>query len=68
MLDGISVYWVDVLVLYWYYIIYGFFELYVKESSDVVVSGYGFELMFCFVVEVVENVDSMLLVWLMNLL
>lgn len=65
LLDGISVYWVDVLCLYWYYVIYGFFELYDKQSDDVVDSGYGFELIFCLVVD--DDVVS-LFMWLMNLL
>lgn len=47
-LEGISVYDVKEPIehWYWYYVTYGFSELYEKESSDLEHRGYGFELTF----------------------
>jgi suppressor of fused-like protein len=44
-LDGVSVYRAGSgAQAHWHYVTYGFSELYAKESDDVAVSGYGFEL------------------------
>lgn len=65
LFDGISVWWCVVFVLYWYFVMYGLSELYVKELDDLVVSGFGFELMMC-VVCVVG--DDELLCWVFSFL
>jgi hypothetical protein len=44
--DGISVYPCTGPRAHWHYVTYGFTELYVKESNDPEVSGWGFELTF----------------------
>src|SRR6185437_4986822 len=43
-LQGISVYERDQPVPHWHFVTYGFSELYDKESDDLAVSGFGFEL------------------------
>lgn len=43
-LDGISVYESEFGKAHWHYVSYGFSELYDKDSEDLEISGYGFEL------------------------
>jgi suppressor of fused len=43
-LQGISVYPREEPIRHWHFVTYGFTELFQKESSDIAVSGYGFEL------------------------
>lgn len=43
-LDGISVYWRALPQPHWHYVTYGFSELFGKQSDDLEVSGYGFEM------------------------
>lgn len=45
-LEGIRIYERKEPVPHWYYVTYGFSELYGKESSVAKISGYGFELTF----------------------
>lgn len=45
-LDGISVYWSALPRPHWHYVTYGFSELFGKQSDDLDVSGYGFEMTF----------------------
>jgi hypothetical protein len=45
-LDGISAYAREAPTPHWHFITFGFSELYEKESTDLAVSGYGFELTF----------------------
>ncbi len=45
-LDGVSVYWSGQGRPHWHYVSYGLSELFDKESDDVEVSGFGFELTF----------------------
>jgi len=45
-LDGVSVYKRDLPSPHWHFVSYGLTELYVKESDDAELSGFGFELTF----------------------
>src|ERR1700679_2089959 len=45
-LDGVSVYKRERPSPHWHFVSYGLTELYVKESDDTEVSGFGFELTF----------------------
>ena len=45
-LDGVEVWKSEKGVPHWHYVTYGFTELYEKESEELEVSGYGFELTF----------------------
>ncbi|MFD2130847.1 suppressor of fused domain protein [Pseudogracilibacillus auburnensis] len=45
-LDGISVYEAKEPMEHWHFVTYGFSELHEKESENLEVSGYGFELTF----------------------
>jgi suppressor of fused len=45
-LDGFTVFLVDRPVAHWLYVSYGFSDLDQKETDDLILSGYGFELCF----------------------
>lgn len=45
-LDGISAYYRTTPVPHWHFVTYGFSELFEKESPELEISGYGFELTF----------------------
>lgn len=45
-LDGVEIWKSEHSIPHWHYVTYGFTELYEKESEDLEVSGYGFELTF----------------------
>ncbi|MEC1176988.1 suppressor of fused domain protein [Metasolibacillus meyeri] len=64
-LDGISVYKSEQPIAHWHFVTYGFSELYEKESDNIAVSGYGFELTFRLVRDAAEEEPP---AWALNLL
>lgn len=54
-LQGVSVYLVPGPPRHWHYVTYGFTELFVKETKNPKVSGYGFELTFRLVSDTEET-------------
>lgn len=64
-LDGISIYRNDRDTSHWHYISYGLSELYEKESDDLEISGYGFELTFRLLRTANEDNPP---IWVLNLL
>lgn len=64
-LDGISVYKSEQPIAHWHFVTYGFSELYEKESDNVEVSGYGFELTFRLARDIAEEEPP---AWALNLL
>lgn len=64
-LDGISGYRNDGPPLHWHFVSYGMSELYGKESKDVDVSGWGFELTFRLAREAADETPPM---WPLSLL
>lgn len=64
-LDGISAYRREEPVPHWHFVSYGLSELYEKESKDLELSGYGFELTFRLARSLGESTPP---VWVLNFL